>query len=183
MIARVEAYLKDCYEKSVRDYANILLYTLKRNIRKYCGRRGSKVVREFLKLGPCANKHIQSKDPCIQGWMGKTKALIGLKEDRHKIHWTCCFYVEAIKCAEEFLDSIPCIREHRESLMELFQANSGSMADLICGDFGAQTDACEKLGPPPKPEKEITKVYVSPVSVLVDLIESMDNFTAPALAN
>src|SRR5699024_5708280 len=51
MVNQLEAYFKDCYEKTVRDYANIVMYTIKSNLRKFCGKKGGKLIRQFIQLG------------------------------------------------------------------------------------------------------------------------------------
>ena len=89
MVGKVEAFLKNCFVKSVRDFTSILLYTLKRSIRKYCGKKESKVVQDLLKIAPCANQHIRPHQICSQQYIQKTKQLIGLVDDTHKLHYAC----------------------------------------------------------------------------------------------
>jgi len=191
IVAQTEQFFKECYEKSIRDYAQILIYTTKRNLRKYCGKKGSKVVKEMLKLAPCANKHIKNVRAnsapmkCMIAYINATSELIHIKEDKIKIPHACCFFQEGIKCAEEFLTSIPCMRAHVPTLMEYFRTGTGSITELVCGEYNDQTDACERLGRPPTPtEKHESKRYLTPTSLLIDLIESMSaNFTySPNLA-
>ena len=88
----MDQFFKECYDKRVRDYATILIYTTRRNIRKYCGKKENKVVKELLKLAPCANKHIKANSKpvqCLKQYMNITKQLININDDRKKIPFAC----------------------------------------------------------------------------------------------
>jgi len=175
-----EAFFKECYAKSVQDYANILIYTTKRNLRKYCGKKGSRVVREMLKLAPCANKHVKGNPEtakCYVRYFNQTSQLINIKNDMIKIPHACCYFVEAIKCAEDFMNSIDCLRPHVPMLMDYFRTGTSSISDIMCGEYNDQTDACAKLGPAPAPAKRNTKKYLTPTSLLIDLMESIKDYT------
>lgn len=90
MINQVEAFTKSCFEKSIRDFANIILYTIKSNVRKFCtGKKSRKIVRNLLKFAPCANKYVQPNDTCLQQFMDKTKKLVYVKNDKVKMPFGC----------------------------------------------------------------------------------------------
>ena len=91
----------------------------------------------------------------------------------------CSFYVDSIKCGEEFLETVDCIRPHLAQMMEQFRAGTGTLTEFFCGDYNEQTDACDRLGPVPKQGKVNNKFYATPVSLLVDLLDSFQNFTSP----
>lgn len=88
----------------------------------------------------------------------------------------CSYYVEGVKCAENFLNSVSCIRSHVPILLDYLRSGTQSMTDLMCGEYNDSTDACDKLGKAPKPEKPNKTKYFMPVSLLVDLMESIDDF-------
>ena len=89
MVVQVEKFFQKCYQKSVRDQANILIYSIRQNLRRFCGKKGSKLVKNYIKLGPCANKYAQQNDFCIAKFTNQTKQLINIKDDSKKIPHTC----------------------------------------------------------------------------------------------
>jgi len=90
MIAQVEQFTKQCFEKSIRDFAQIILYTIKSNVRKFCtGKKQRKLVKDLLKMAPCANKHVQPHDECLQQFMNKTKQLVYVENDKLKMPFSC----------------------------------------------------------------------------------------------
>ena len=89
------------------------------------------------------------------------------------------YFLEGVKCVEEFLDTVPCIRNQRATLMDMFRSGSDNLIETMCGEYSPETDACERLGPAPKPAKEITKQYITPMSLFIDLLESVKSFSAP----
>lgn len=185
LVAQNEAFFRECYAKSIRDYANILIYTTKRNLRKYCGtsnKKGSRVVKEMLKLAPCANKHLRATRAntearaCYRKYINATSQLVNIADDHRKIPHACCLFADAVSCAEDVLGNIPCIRPHIQTLMDYFRTGTSSITDIMCGDYTASTDACAKLGPPPKALTPNTKKYLTPMAMLIDLMESITDF-------
>lgn len=172
--------MKNCFEKTVKDYASMAIYTIRVNMKRFCGKEGSKQTREWLKLGPCANKHIQPYDICFQKFINQTKVLINIADDKKKFPHTCCNFVEGVRCGEAFLNNVPCIRPYANMFMDIFRGASGQMVDLACGDYNEQTDACERLGPPPKPVKPNKNRYKTAALVLIELLASIkDASTVP----
>lgn len=60
--------------------------------------------------------------------------------------------------------------------MDYFRTGTSSITDIMCGDYTASTDACAKLGPPPKALTPNTKKYLTPMAMLIDLMESITDF-------
>ena len=86
------------------------------------------------------------------------------------------YYVDGIKCAEEFLNSVPCIQSHVPTLMDYFRTGTESISNLMCGEYNEQTDACAKLGKASPPSVPNTTHYLTPMSLLIDLMESIKDF-------
>jgi len=181
MMAQVETFAKSCFERSIRDFSSVIIYTIKSNVRKYCqGKSKRKMVRELIKLGPCANKYVQPHDECLRKLIDKTSKLVNVKNDKIKIPYSCCYYQDMIHCVEDFLGAIPCIRTQVPTLMEYYRTNAASLTDMTCGDYTDATDACERLGPVPK-APENRRHYLTPFSLAFDMLDGMQNFTAPVL--
>ncbi|KAI2804593.1 hypothetical protein BLOT_003580, partial [Blomia tropicalis] len=92
ILAQTETFFKDCYDKTVRDYANILIYTSKRNMKKYCSKKQTRFVAEMLKLAPCANRHVRNNPvpiKCYDRFINETTQLIGIENDNLKIPHAC----------------------------------------------------------------------------------------------
>ena len=91
MVAKIEAFVRDCYTKEIQDWSNLVMYTVKYNIRKYCGRRGVKIVQDLIKLAPCANKYVQTNETCIRVFIDNTAQLVPLTDDSKKIPHLCWY--------------------------------------------------------------------------------------------
>lgn len=185
LIYEVEKFFKNCYIRDVRTYAQLAVYTFKSQMKKYCGRGGAKKVQRWLRLAPCANKQILSKDnKCSKRFVEKTRRLIDLTNDQDKIRQTCCNYVEAYRCARKVVEGVTCIRNNIEEIFEMFNSHTSSNLDTLCGEYVESTRACELLPKPKlprKPSPAANKKYITPVFLMIDLLESMNNYTAPLL--
>lgn len=84
-----------------------------------------------------------------------------------------------IRCSEDFLGSIPCMRSHVPTLIEYYRTNAASLTEMTCGEYNDQSDACQRLGPPPRGTQENRKRYMTPFSLGFDMLDNMENFTAP----
>ena len=175
---QIDAFSKACFEKTVKDYTSLVVYTVRVNLKRFCGKQGSKMTREFLKMGPCANRYIQPNDHCFVRFINATKGLINIADDSKKFPHVCCNFVEGVRCGETFLNSVACIRPYVPMLMDLFRGASSSIADLACGEYNEGTDACEKLGPPPKPLKPNRNRYSTVALVLIELLASIKDESA-----
>ena len=84
-----------------------------------------------------------------------------------------------LKCAEEFMYSIPCLQKHTPMLLDYFRTGTSSISDIMCGEYNDQTDSCMRLGKAPKPVKKLKQIkYVTPMALLIDLMESIHNVTS-----
>ena len=59
--------------------------------------------------------------------------------------------------------------------MDLLQSEIGQLTSMMCGEYNESTDACETLGPAPAPVRPNTKTYLTPVSMFMDMLASMDS--------
>lgn len=99
IVTQTETFFRNCYNKDIQDYASIMIYTTKQNLRKYCGKQGSRTVRDLLKLAPCANKYVRpAPQPmdCLNEFINKTAQLVNIKPDKVKIPHTC-WWVNVLK--------------------------------------------------------------------------------------
>ncbi|KAH9491339.1 hypothetical protein DERF_016067 [Dermatophagoides farinae] len=176
LVRETEQFFLHCYKKEMVDLAKIIIYTLKQNIKLYC-RKNTKRLAKLLTVAPCVNKHINRADHCIGNFMNQTKQLVGFKNDKDKIKYACCNYVEGMKCARVVLDDVVCSEENNDELiMDSIRGLTGNFVNFVCGDFDETTTLCDQLGPQPPLDKPITKQYYTPIFLLVDLMESMKSF-------
>lgn len=186
LILKVEKFFKECYIRDVRTYAMLAVYQFRSQMRRYCGKSGPKFTQRFLKLAPCINKQVLPKEPrCTKRFIEKTKVLLDLSNDQEKIRRTCCNYVEAYGCARAFMESISCLRNSVDELFEVLNQQSSSNLETLCGEYVHSTQACQRLPPLSLngQSKNRNKKYITPVFLLIDLLESMNNFTAPVLGS
>lgn len=96
------------------------------------------------------------------------------------LSFNCSYFVEQTKCFENFLNTVPCMRPHVGIIMDLIQSETGSLTSMMCGEYNDSSDACEKLGPAPAPVTPNKKEYLTPVSMFIDLLASMDASALPS---
>lgn len=96
MLRQVENFMKDCFKSPVKEYSTVSIYTVRINLRKVCGGK-NKMVKEIIKLAPCANKYIIHNDSCVKGFEKRTKNLIYLENDKAKFLHICWYVFHAKK--------------------------------------------------------------------------------------
>lgn len=132
LVNQIEGFFKKCYKKEILDMANVLVYSIKSNVRQFC-RKKTKKLTKLLENTPCINTVIQD-NRCIVLFANNTKQLIPAKmSDQSKIRHTCCFYVESMRCSDEYLDALPCIRDNKEIMLDFVRGIFGSFIDVMCG--------------------------------------------------
>lgn len=88
---QVENFVKNCFKSPVKEYSTVALYTARVNLKKFCGSKKSKVVKELLKLAPCVNKHTIHNYTCLADFTKKTKNLVYLENDKAKLLHICWY--------------------------------------------------------------------------------------------
>ena len=89
LVNRIESFFKMCYKKEIRDMANVLVYSLKSNVRQFC-RKKTKKLTKLLQNTECVNKNFIKDDSCLVNFANNTKQLIPLKiDDQKKIRHSC----------------------------------------------------------------------------------------------
>ena len=86
------------------------------------------------------------------------------------------FYVDSLKCSDGFLESVPCIRKHKELMLDFVRGIFGSMVDIMCGDYNENTTRCEELEPLPKSRNHSRKQYNNFVFLMIDLLDTIKSF-------
>nr|XP_027206072.1 uncharacterized protein LOC113799608 [Dermatophagoides pteronyssinus] len=176
MVSFIDEYLHECYEQDIQKLANIVLYTLKRNLRYFCNKKPSnKKLKNLLKLASCLNTRIKD-DHCIMSMMNSTSALIpsGLNS-KEKIKYVCCYYAELVRCGDEWMDTIPCIRNDKQIALDFLRGLSGDIISVACSDYNEFTNRCDHLKPL-EIKQTNRKKYGSILNIMIDTIESMDGF-------
>lgn len=88
LVDQIELYFTKCYKKEIKDMGNVLLYSIKSNIRTFC-RKKTKKLSKLMSTTPCINNLIHD-DRCLVQYANNTKQLIPLKvDDLTKIRYTC----------------------------------------------------------------------------------------------
>ncbi|KAH7640898.1 uncharacterized protein LOC124495421 [Dermatophagoides farinae] len=179
MVKYIDEYLHECYERDIQKLANIVLYTLKRNIRYFCNKKPTnKKLKNLLKLAGCLNTRIKDDD-CIVGMMNSTSALIpsGISS-KEKIKYVCCYYAELVRCGDEWMDTIPCIHNDKEIALDFLRGLSSDIISVACSDYNEFTNRCDHLKPLELKQHQLAKrkKYGSILNIMIDTIESMDGF-------
>lgn len=169
----IEAFFKNCYQREVRDNANLLIYSIKSSLRRYCGKKRTKAITDLLQVAPCVNREVRTQIPCMEQFINDTKPLIYIDDHRNKIPYTCCNYVHAVHCVESYLDKVPCIGNRQPIILDFVRGLTQGLINVLCGEYNETTDQCDILGRPPKPKKMGRTKYSTFVFVLVDLLESI----------
>lgn len=79
-------FLEECLEDDLKNVAKIAIYSLRRTLKSYCGKK--KKVTTLLKTTPCVNPQIP-KDECLAEMTNKTRNLIPYKIENQKIFHLC----------------------------------------------------------------------------------------------
>ena len=88
LVEQVYAYFAKCYKREIRDSANVLLYSIRSNIRTFCRKRTKKLAK-LMEATACLNTGIHN-DTCIRKYTDGTKQVIPLKlDDQLKIRHAC----------------------------------------------------------------------------------------------
>ncbi len=88
IVDQIYAYFTKCYKREIRDTANVLLYSVRRNIRTFC-RKKTKKLTKLMDATACLNKGIHD-DTCLMRFANNTRQLIPLKmDDPMKISHAC----------------------------------------------------------------------------------------------
>ncbi|KAI2804589.1 hypothetical protein BLOT_003576 [Blomia tropicalis] len=169
----IEAFFKNCYQREVRDNANLLIYSIKSSLRRYCGKKRTKAITDLLQVASCANREVRTQIPCMEQFINDTKPLIYIDDHRNKIPYTCCNYVHAVRCVESYLDKVPCIGNRQPIILDFVRGLTQGLINVLCGEYNETTDQCDILGRPPKPKKMGRTKYSTFAFVLVDLLESI----------
>lgn len=184
IVSKMEVFVKGCFAKEVKDLASLTFYSMRANMKRLCGKRNSKMTADLLKMTPCINKNMNllADNRCMKQFINQTKVLINIADDKKKFPHLCCNFVGVFQCVEGLMNKVSCMRPHAGQLMDMIRSMSGSMSDMACGEYNDQTDACEKLGPPPKQVKLNENVYKSVALVIIELISSIkDPSTVPTV--
>ena len=194
MLRQVENFWKNCFKSPVKEYASVAIYTVRIQIKKYCTSKKSKVVKELLKLAPCANKYIIHNNSCLVKMENKVKNLVYLEKDKPKFNYLCwwvfccllsfknyfvltlllfySYYSEAVYCSESAISDVACLRPHLASVMDFYRGIAQSQVDMICGEYNGQNDVCQKLTPP-KTSKINRNKYYNIITVIIDILASI----------
>jgi len=90
-----------------------------------------------------------------------------------------------MECVDRLVNSDSCTAQYSELYHDFIRAIFGSFTTVMCGEYNESTTKCEELGPIPKIKKNavsknlIRDDFNSFVFVLLDLLESMENFELP----
>lgn len=182
-LKEIEHYTKQCYTKEVQQYSSLAIYTIRSTIRRYCSKRMSKFMADLMSVAPCGNRYVQPNDVCVRNFIEKTAPLVYIDDDKKKIPHICCNYYTASNCLEEFLNSIKCLGPYAGNVMDIFRTSTQQVVDFSCGEYTDQTDGCKRLGPMPKPRQPNKKRYVSIPTVLVDVLDSIEDYIVPGEFN
>lgn len=85
-------------------------------------------------------------------------------------------FVEAIRCAENALETVPCAKGQSHLIMDFIAGLYTNMVNFMCGDYTDESNKCDELGPQPVVSAKSVKAkkqYLSPLFPLIDLLQSM----------
>lgn len=88
MVNKVYDYVQTCYSKELQDVANIILYTVRNLMKKFCRKR-SKRLEKLLEATPCINKYSRPKYGCMSAFIWKVSRNINIPTSRLRIPYTC----------------------------------------------------------------------------------------------
>nr|XP_027204935.1 uncharacterized protein LOC113798577 [Dermatophagoides pteronyssinus] len=147
----LDKFTKQCYTSDVQNMAKIFVYSNKRTMKMYCGnsggRRKLKRLQKLLTIAPCLNTYLH-QDKCLTQFLSKIRNLIQYKMNGEKIYYTCCYFVDLMKCFDHHLSKLSCATAERlEEFNNLVQSLNGDMINVSCGEYTEQTDRCDHLKP------------------------------------
>ncbi|XP_046918274.2 uncharacterized protein LOC124498551 [Dermatophagoides farinae] len=174
-------FISDCYPPDEQRIFKIYFFSAKRTVKPFCTKKRTKKLQQLLELGPCLNTIINQID-CLDQLTNKTRELIPYQIGRDKINYACCYYVDALKCAENVLN-IQCMTNNaKDVVLDLVRSIGGDMVNFACGDYTESTDRCDHIAPLPKNKFDksvkVDKKLRSIAFAQIGMVESMDGFSA-----
>lgn len=179
LVEKIEGFMKNCYPKEVQDMANLMIYSVKSNVRLFCRKKTKKLIK-LMEQTPCINREIVRDDVCLKKFSNDTLALIPWKgDDQTKMKHVCCNYVASMQCADDYMENVPCIRNNKGLMMDFIRGIFGSVVDVMCGEYNEYTNKCKELSPAPQFKLENRRTYESFIFVLLDLFDTLNTFSIP----
>jgi len=91
-----------------------------------------------------------------------------------------------MECVDRLINSNTCTAQYSDIFHEMIRSIFGSFTTVMCGEYNDQTTLCQELGDIPdvkdktqSKKHSIRGEFESFVFVLLDLLESIENFDAP----
>lgn len=155
----------------MRNFVGILSYSIKVQIKRLCTtkKRPTRVLK-LVAAAPCINRNNLKVGGCLDSM---SLAFAGIKKAQPnlRIPHICCQYVRLQECFRKVMHADGCVKE-TPILQEQMHLVMGNYVDSSCGEYNAESDRCEKLGPPPKPAKNSkAKKFITN---LVDIFDSIE---------
>ncbi|XP_027195697.2 uncharacterized protein LOC113790257 [Dermatophagoides pteronyssinus] len=173
-------FINECYSPDEQRIFKIYFFSAKRVVKTLCMKKRTKKLQHLLETTPCVNTIVDKID-CVDRITNQTLQLIPYNIGATKINYACCYYVDALKCAEEQL-SVPCMtNKGKEILMDMIRSIAGDMVNFACGDYTESTDRCDHIAPLPKNKLDKSYKFTKFRSIVlaqIGLIESIGGFAA-----
>lgn len=178
ILNQVESFAKACFKKEIVHLTTVYLYSVRSTFNRRLCAKNLKKAAPLVESAACLNRQYFPNDRCIDVFVNGTAQLVTLADDRLKMPHVCCNGVKLIACLSRQIDNHACLVPNRDRLLGILQGAISGVSDLACSEYNSDSDKCDRLGAPPRPEKPNKKIYHAVILVLIDLIVSMKHFAA-----
>lgn len=143
-IRKLEGYKNAlCYSETMNSLLSVLLYSIRAQIRRMCSKRKSKRTRDLLDTAVCINKMEPELDACMAE-LNKNFIDAQAVENRMKMPYICCGYVDLVNCATDRLTGTAC-EPKLPIIVDQVGSIMGNVVNSYCGEYTPDTDKCTKL--------------------------------------
>ncbi|KAJ6217910.1 hypothetical protein RDWZM_009067 [Blomia tropicalis] len=139
-----------------------------------CKNMASKRVKNLLKSAVCANDASNEYNKCNINYIDLLLDVENSKDSKQKLIHVCCGYVEVFQCVRAKATSFPsCGPDEIEANVNFIRGFFDNANSLICGEYSADSDQCEKVRIIRKPNRHPSKRPESYFNPLVKVISNL----------
>ncbi|KAH9393743.1 hypothetical protein TYRP_021465, partial [Tyrophagus putrescentiae] len=160
-----------CLTGASRQFANVLLYSVKANMKRYCSMRNRRHIRQSLLMGRCMNRNLRPSEHCLAAYIDALQRGKLAPQREHRIGYACCHYFQLISCLES-VTRAACSARQADLIGDFIRNLFSDVVAAACADFEEHSDVCERLPEAPKvqgPEEPKTAAVRTFTLPLVEL--------------
>nr|XP_027205622.1 uncharacterized protein LOC113799220 [Dermatophagoides pteronyssinus] len=170
----LDDYKTTCSSGPSKEFASIILFSLRRVTRQYCRKTHTNQRRhkKLFAMYKCSNQLSNQTGKCLEDYIDTLLSTVKLSTIQQKIPYTCCNYFELLKCTDDVFHSDQKCADSSETFQEFVRTIFDDIINVACGDYLEFSDKCQQLPLLTKPS--LLKNKKRPKSILIPLIEIWD---------